>query len=154
MQLRLKNDWWLSNNELGLAVLSSAEALCASAGIILMLNVPEQLRAQSSCKNIHADSARLSRLEKRPHCEWFSVSCHTVQDMNKAVQLNADFVVLSPVQKTSSHPDAEPLGWPVFQSMIDDIAIPVYALGGVTGNDIGTACLHGGQGVAGIGAFW
>ena len=69
-------------------------------------------------------------------------------------KLNADFAVLSPVQKTSSHPDTQPLGWPAFQGMVDGVVIPVYALGGVGETDIEIAQSHGGQVVAGIGAFW
>jgi 8-oxo-dGTP diphosphatase len=122
--------------------------------VCLLLNVPEQLRVKSTCNNIHADSAMLNQLHQRPDCQWFSASCHTIGDLKKAEKLDADFAVLSPVQKTDSHPDAEPLGWPAFKKMIDNVALPVYALGGVGERDIETAHLHGGQGVAGIGAFW
>ena len=38
--------------------------------------------------------------------------------------------------------------------MIEEIPLPVYALGGVTGADIEKAWLHGAQGVAAISAFW
>jgi 8-oxo-dGTP diphosphatase len=154
VQLRIKNDWWQSNASLSVNVLRSAETICAAAGARLLLNVPEQLRAQSICKNIHADSGALRQLRQRPVGELFSASCHTLEDLEKAVQLKADFAVLSPVQKTSSHPDAEPLGWAAFQSMIDSINLPVYALGGVGEADIESAQEHGGQGVAAISAFW
>jgi len=154
MQLRIKNSWWQDNARMGIDVLHTAENVCANAGARLLLNVPEKLRSKSTCKNFHADSAMLQQLAKRPDCELFSASCHTAKDLQKAVSLNADFAVLSPVQKTSSHPDAEPLGWARFQDMIDGINMPVYALGGVGENDLETAQSHGGQGVAGIGAFW
>ena len=72
----------------------------------------------------------------------------------KALELDADFVVLSPVQKTASHPDMPAMGWEVFSSMIEDIPVPVYALGGVSGDDLETAWSHGAQGVAAISAFW
>lgn len=154
VQLRLKNDWYENNMHSAEEILHSAEKLCNENCARLLLNVPEQLRTKSTCKNIHADSRLLSQLQQRPDCEWFSVSCHTSDDLKKAEKLDADFAVLSPVQKTSSHPDAEPLGWDVFQSIIDGINIPVYALGGVGSDDIDQAHSHGGQGVAGIGSFW
>ena len=154
VQLRLKNDWYQDNKALGLEVLRTAETLCTNANVRLLLNVPEQLRIKSTCKNIHADSTMLNRLQQRPDCQWFSASCHTIDDLKTAEKLNADFAVLSPVQKTNSHPEAEPLGWPEFQTLIDNINLPVYALGGVGEHDIETAHLYGGQGVAGIGAFW
>ncbi|MGB5395628.1 MAG: thiamine phosphate synthase, partial [Gammaproteobacteria bacterium] len=154
VQLRLKPDWLQTNTQLAEQVLHAAEAQCHKANAALLLNVPDELRALSNCKNIHADSSRVQQLEKRPECDLFSASCHTPEDLRKAEKLNADFAVLSPVQKTQSHPDAEPLGWEKFQSMIDIISIPVYALGGVGGDDVQIAQQHGAQGVAAIGALW
>jgi 8-oxo-dGTP diphosphatase len=154
VQLRLKHDWVQANAQLASQVAQSAEQLCAEANISLMLNVPQSLQNEMLCNNIHADSGRLHAIEQRPECGLFSASCHTLADLHKAVQLRADFAVLSPVQKTASHPDVEALGWKKFQTMIDAINIPVYALGGVGESDIETAYQHGGQGVAAIGAFW
>ena len=154
VQLRLKSDWLQNNSLLAKQVLHAAEVQCKQANITLLLNVPEALRALGECKNIHADSTQLHNLQTRPDCELLSVSCHTVSDLEKAVLLNADFAVLSPVQKTQSHPDAEPLGWEKFQSMIDAVGMPIYALGGVGENELAKAQKHGAQGVAAIGAFW
>ena len=63
-------------------------------------------------------------------------------------------MILSPVQATNSHPDAEPLGWSKFSEMVSKINVPVYALGGVAMNDTKQAWLSGGQGVAAISALW
>lgn len=154
VQLRLKPDWLQQNLVLADQVLEQAETLCARAHAMLLLNVPESLRAKSHCNNIHADSTMLLKLSSRPDCDVFSASCHTQQDLEKAEALHADFAVLSPVQKTSTHPDAEPLGWAAFQNLVEPVNLPVFALGGVGDVDIKTAHMHGGQGVAGIGAFW
>jgi len=77
-----------------------------------------------------------------------------MEELLRAVQLKADFVVLSPVQKTASHPEMDAMGWQKFSDMIDDLAIPVYALGGVSEVDMETAWLNGAQGIAAISAFW
>jgi 8-oxo-dGTP diphosphatase len=53
-----------------------------------------------------------------------------------------------------THPDATPLGWQQFQKCVDQVAIPVYALGGMTPADLGMAHQHGAQGVAAIRALW
>ncbi|MGB5395955.1 MAG: Nudix family hydrolase, partial [Gammaproteobacteria bacterium] len=116
VQLRLKPDWLQTNAQLAEQIVHAAEAQCHKANVTLLLNVPDKISALSACKNIHADSSRLQQLEKRPECYLFSASCHTPEDLRKAEKLNADFAVLSPVQKTQSHPDAEPLGWEKFQS--------------------------------------
>ena len=46
------------------------------------------------------------------------------------------------------------LGWPQFQRLAKGAALPVYALGGVTPTVLDKSRENGGQGVAGIRAFW
>ena len=58
------------------------------------------------------------------------------------------------MQATSSHPDAQPLGWDAFSEMVTNINVPVYALGGVTRDNMKQAWLSGGQGIAAISALW
>jgi 8-oxo-dGTP diphosphatase len=45
------------------------------------------------------------------------------------------------------------LGWEHFADWVEDISIPVFALGGLSPAQAGLARLHGGQGVAGIRGF-
>jgi 8-oxo-dGTP diphosphatase len=86
--------------------------------------------------------------------EILSASCHNRDELNHAVELNADFAVLSPVQKTQSHPDTRAIGWDEFSAMTEGLPMPVYALGGVCEDDMETAWQHNGQGIAAISAFW
>lgn len=82
------------------------------------------------------------------------VSCHNETEITEAQQLDADYLLLSPVNKTSSHPDAEPMGWGTFASLVELANVPVYALGGVSDKDLPHAKSVGAQGVAGISAWW
>ncbi|MFM8338966.1 MAG: thiamine phosphate synthase, partial [Fluviibacter sp.] len=49
---------------------------------------------------------------------------------------------------TPTHPDMSPLGWAGFAQMIEGIALPVYAIGGMTAADVAQAQAAGAQGVA------
>jgi len=62
--------------------------------------------------------------------------------------------MLSPVLPTASHPDASPLGWSAFSQIIDQVVMPVYALGGMKPAHCDTAIAHGAQGIAAISALW
>jgi 8-oxo-dGTP diphosphatase len=62
--------------------------------------------------------------------------------------LGLDFILLSPVKSTLSHPEADPLGWKNFSEMIVDITLPVYALGGMTLTDLPVALTYGARGIA------
>lgn len=83
-----------------------------------------------------------------------STSVHNYEELVKAEEKNVDFVVLSPVKKTLSHPDSIPLGWDKFNFLTDKAKIPVYALGGMKESDLDIAKNSGGQGIAAIGEFW
>ena len=124
-----------------------------------MLNLPDDYYknidlSEIKFSGIHADSKTLTTLSQRPVCELFSASCHNIEELSKAEQLKADFVVLSPVQKTASHPDMQAMGWQKFSNMIEIFSFPVYALGGVSEKDMEVAWSHGAQGIAAISAFW
>jgi 8-oxo-dGTP diphosphatase len=80
-------------------------------------------------------------------------SCHDARELDHAARLGADFATLSPVQRTASHPDVQPLGWDRFARWVADARLPVYALGGVGPPDLARARAAGAQGVAGIRGF-
>jgi len=115
------------------------------------LEVAETLKADA----LHLSSSRLLDLNKRSQFSgrWLSASCHSLEQIEMAVTKDLDFVSLSPVLKTRSHPHAIPLGWELFQQMVDSCSIPVYALGGVSHRLLEQAVNCGAQGVAGISAW-
>ena len=81
-------------------------------------------------------------------------SCHNAAELAHAEGIGVDFVVLSPIKPTSSHPDAEPLTWKGFAKLTRETNVPVYALGGMILGDRALAWRRGGQGIAGIRGLW
>ena len=155
IQLRLTSDWQFSSNEnIAGEVIATATKLSQEADINLMFNVSGSIASLVEGKNIHLNSQSLALLDKRPDCKLLSASCHTVEELKKAESLGANFVVLSPVQFTNSHPDTEPLGWKKFSEMVSECNVPAYALGGVTSGDVEKAWMSGAQGIAAISALW
>jgi len=157
VQLRLKEDDF--NIEGVQSLIQQTSSLCKHAGAKLLFNIPEQHIKMIELSGVefdgyHADSRILKKLSQRPDGKLFSASCHNQDELNKAKGLGADFVVLSPVQKTASHPEMQAMGWQQFSDMIAACTIPVYALGGVSERDLEKAWLHGAQGIAAISAFW
>ena len=121
------------------------------AQVPVLLNMaPEQARALGA-DGVHLNARRLQSLTRRPLPPSFLVgaSCHTRAELQHAVQIGADFAVLSPLRSASGA-----LGWDGFAAAIREVALPVYALGGMQAGDQARAILAGGQGIAGIRAFW
>ena len=83
------------------------------------------------------------------------VSCHNEKELKHAVELDADYVSLSPVKLTQSHiENIACLGWQEFQKLSENTSLPVFALGGLKENDLEQAKSMGAFGIAAISAWW
>ena len=83
---------------------------------------------------------------------YVGVSCHTAEDVARAVQQGADFVVFAPVFEKKSVRDAAPAGLAALKDVCRQ-NIPVIALGGVTLANAQSCLEAGAAGVAGIRLF-
>jgi len=130
--------------------------LCRQAGARLLLNAEPALAAETGVDGVHLTSARLRDLSARPLGDEYLVaaSCHTLEEVRHAGALGLDFIVVSPVQQTGSHPDAQLLGFDGLQRLTEQASLPVYALGGMQLSDRVAAFRHGAQGVAAISGLW
>lgn len=126
---------------------------CQQAGAQLLINGDTELAAKLQA-GVHLSSKQLSELKQRPDLPWVAASCHDAEELTRAVELGADFAVLSPVLPTASHPGAPTLGWPRFAELLAHCPIPVFALGGLTEADLDLARSHGAHGVALKGQAW
>lgn len=149
VQLREKS---LSREDLALLAREVA-ALCRRHGALLALNGDAAL-AEVLGVGLHLPSAQLMTLDHRPALEWVGASCHGPGELARAAELGLDWVVLGPVQATSSHPGAQPLGWQILAEWIRDYPLPVFALGGLVQEDLATARQLGAHGLALRGGAW
>jgi 8-oxo-dGTP diphosphatase len=102
----------------------------------------------------HLTSAQLMEATARPPGELVAASCHTRAELDQAMRLGLDFVVLGPVLPTGSHPGAATLGWEGFAALAAGATIPVYALGGLQSADLHRARAAGAHGLAMISGSW
>lgn len=121
----------------------------------VLLNAAPQLAMELGAQGVHLSAQRLMALTKRPlnASHWVAASCHDVQELRHASNLGVDFAVLAPVLTTATHPGTVPLGWKRFAELCRAVALPVYALGGLSLEDVHLAREQGGRGVAAIRAF-
>ncbi|HHG84512.1 MAG TPA: thiamine phosphate synthase [Bacteroidetes bacterium] len=80
-------------------------------------------------------------------------SCHDRNAVEKAISQGMDYVFLSPVFSTQTHPEAEPLGLNKLRVICSEVDIPVIALGGIHPEREKTCRLAGASGIAAIGMF-
>lgn len=153
IQLRAPNMFDPRYRDLALDI----QGLCAGKAQ-LMLKGPLEWLGDFPAAGWHLTSAQLRKYAAKgrpfPGQRWLAASCHDAEELALAARIGADFVTLSPVQATATHPDAQPLGWDVASGMLAASNLPAYLLGGVGPADLERAWQAGAQGVAGIRAFW
>ena len=129
-------------------------ALSRPCGARVLLNGEIEMARRIGADGVHFSSARLAALPSRPEGLLCAASCHNVAELARAAALGFDLALLSPVMVTLSHPQAVPLGWNEFESMIAEYSLPVYALGGMRREQLTEAWSHGAHGIAMQRAVW
>ena len=123
-------------------------------GATVLVSDDEMLARKADADGVHTTGGNLARRHARPRAPLWSVSCHDRREIARAAELGADFVVLSPVLPTATHPERQSLGWDNFHAMVRDCPVPVYALGGMRLELLPTAVAHGAHGIALMSGVW
>lgn len=131
-------------------------ARCHSKQCRVLLNSEPELAAQLGADGVHLNRYRLQSLGDRPLGKELLVaaSCHSEQELVQAGLLQVDFALVGPINMTATHPGHEGIGWERFNRLVANVAMPVYAIGGMSRDDVATARRWGGQGIAAISASW
>ena len=149
VQIRVKG---LSNLDAE-KILQAARIKCNELNLTYLINSQMPVKRHAK-EGVHLSSSDLMSLRRRPESTGFvGASCHDLQELRKAEQLELDFAVLSPVLITSSHPAAKALGWQQFGVWVAKVNIPVFALGGLAKKDYNQALAYGAQGISGISLY-
>ena len=132
------------------AVIEKARA----CGARVLINADIALAQRLGADGVHLTAAQLSCLEQRPALDWCAASCHSASELERAVRIGIDFVVLGPVGTTPTHPDAQPMGWEGFAALVRETEVPVFALGGMAPGHMETAWRYGAHGIAMMRGSW
>jgi len=153
VQLRIKTK---KSDQQYLDIARLAQSLCYAHSARLLLNTSLDVFDSSGADGLHLNSVRMFEYEQRPVSDQvlLSVSCHNMQQLQQARQLEADLVLISPVKETTSHPGVAGMGWDRFAELVSHACVPVYALGGMQMNDLAMAKQSGAQGIAAISSCW
>jgi 8-oxo-dGTP diphosphatase len=96
---------------------------------------------------LHVTAQELMKLQGKT--QFTAASCHTREELERAMALELDFAVLGPVRDKSPA-----LGWQRFREIAAGASIPVYAIGGLTRADLEDAWRAGAHGLAMIRGAW
>jgi thiamine-phosphate pyrophosphorylase len=155
VQLREKD---LSGRELELLAREVARVIESSGSRArLLINSRTDIALAVGAAGVHlrsndispAEARQIWRTAGRTERPLIAVSCHTEAEVRQAVAAGADFVVYGPVfQKKGS----ETIGADELRHICEH-RLPVFALGGITGENAQSCVESGARGIAGIRLF-
>ena len=100
---------------------------------------------------LHFTASQLMALKEKPRAGLAGASCHSREELERAIALELDFAVLGPVKEKAGR---LPLGWERFAEIARGASVPVYAIGGLTRADLEDAWRAGAHGLAMIRGAW
>lgn len=115
----------------------SIAPICRAAGIPLVVHTHVGVARELDCGHLHLTlptlEAMAPALRGRLANEFaLSTSCHSVTDANRAEQMGCACIIAGHIYETGSKPGLEPRGLAFLRAVCSAVAIPVWAIGGIT----------------------
>ncbi|HEV2110387.1 MAG TPA: Nudix family hydrolase [Gammaproteobacteria bacterium] len=131
--------------------------LCRERGVRVHLNTTPETALELGADGVHLSQARLRSLAAASadtNGLALGISCHTADEIARALEHHPAYLSLGAVAATGSHPGMAPLGWQRFSALAAASPVPVYAIGGMQPADLEEARRRGGHGIAAIRGLW
>ena len=142
------------------AMLRAAErfvALCRSHGAVSIINDDVEAAAASGADGVHVGQEDLEAGRARALLgpdKLIGVSAHTVEEALLAEKQGADYLGVGAVFPTSSKSDVGEMSYETLKAICKAVSIPVVAIGGISGENVGKLAGSGICGVAVISAIY
>jgi thiamine-phosphate pyrophosphorylase len=126
-------------------------ALCATHGVPVVVNDDVELAAATDAAGAHVGQHDLPPAEARRRLrrdQWLGVSTHDVDEFERAITAGADHVGFGPMFATTTkgYAAGQPQG--ALRAILGRAPVPVYAIGGITADNVGRVLGEGATRIA------
>jgi len=129
---------------------------CRERGAGLLINDRVDVALAVGADGVHLAAASLAPAVVRALVgprRIIGCSVHAVGDASAAARDGADYVTFGHVFATASHPGVPPRGTAALRRVVEAVARPVLAVGGITPDRVGALAATGCAGIAVVGAI-
>ena len=153
VQLREKN----LDRRLFLEEAAAIKELCDSFHVPFVINDDVEIALASGADGVHVGQKDMDVKEARRRLgpgKIIGVSCKTVEQAKAAEAGGADYLGVGAVFPTSSKSDVGEMSYETLKAICKAVSIPVVAIGGISGENVGKLAGSGICGVAVISAIY
>lgn len=156
LQVRAKRSTHVERVAIGLKVVSAA----APQGVPVIMNDDIDAAFEIGADGVHLgqeDWTRLGggaeRAERLTNMRIVGLSTHSLEQALRAERDGADYIGVGPVFPTATKPDVKPVGLDLVREVAVRVAVPFFAIGGITLDNIGQVLEAGATRVAVVSAI-
>lgn len=120
------------NDEAYTVLARQVMALCARFSVPCFLHGHAAVARRLSCPRIHLSIPALREMHSLADFDEVSVSCHSLADVREAEAAGASQVLLGNIFETACKPGLAGKGLPFLREICNASSLPVYAIGGIT----------------------
>ena len=133
------------------------QALCRERHVPFIVNDNVDIAKAMDADGVHVGQDDMAALDARAKLgpdELSGVSAHTVEEALLAEKQGADYLGVGAVFPTSSKSDVGEMSYETLKAICKAVSIPVVAIGGISGENVGKLAGSGICGVAVISAIY
>lgn len=123
-------------------------SICKECGTVCILHSFADIAAELGAEGIHLPLHILRELDDVTKRKFriIGASCHSAEDAMEAEKLGASYITAGHVFATDCKKGLPPRGIEFLRNVCNNVDIPVYAIGGMSPENIGEVCEAGAAG--------
>ncbi len=108
--------------------------ICRKNQIRCILHSFYPVAKELGCRNLHMPLPALERMSQRDRdfFDEIGASVHSVEQVRRAMQCGASYLVAGHIFETGCKPGLPPRGLDFLREVLCEVTIPVYGIGGIT----------------------
>lgn len=115
---------------------AKVRAICGKHGVPCVLHGQGGLLTETAQIHLPLPLLRELKPEQRAAYKVIGASVHSLAEAAEAVELGADYLIAGHIFATSCKPDKPGRGIPFLREICRSVSVPVYAIGGITPENI------------------
>ena len=123
--------------------------ICEKYGVRCILHSFAQAAVSIGCDNIHMPLPMLKKMteEGKARFTHIGASCHSLTEAQEAVEKGADYLIAGHIFATDCKKGLPGRGTDFLREICSHVDVPVYAIGGITPDNISEVLQTGAKGV-------